>query len=154
MKFSIAVYYLWCPPLFETQIDFSSPYELRNGYKIHNKLARAVIEYIYILGVGRYRRYRAALSRDSYRAIRKISALIYSQSWVRISTKEGKLGWPDVLFFPDESSFWHLSRTISRIATPPPPPPRQQSGPSPPSTIATTPPPPPPSTNGIVITII
>ena len=44
------------------------------------------------LGVGRYRRYRAALSRDSYRAIRKLSPLIYSQSWVQISTKEGKLG--------------------------------------------------------------
>ena len=48
--------------------------------------------YIYILGVGRYRRHRAALSRDYYRAIRKISPLIYSQSWVWISTKEGKLG--------------------------------------------------------------
>ena len=48
--------------------------------------------YVYILGVGRYRRYRAALSRDSYRAIRKLSPLIYSQSWVWISTKEGKVG--------------------------------------------------------------
>ena len=53
------------------------------------------------INVGRYRRYRAALSRDSYRAIRKLSPLIYSQSWVRISTKEGKLGWSDVLFFPE-----------------------------------------------------